>query len=283
MGELTLNEYTIEKSVYYRGELYLVRDNGSICRQPKLGEDIRKFDNVWIFGKQNRTTGYMRFNGQVVHKIVATAFYGEQPSSVHVVDHIDTNRGNNRAENLRWVTRLENLTANTKTLRSIKKKWGSVEAMLNDPNRKALVSPLRNRSWMPQSSLKTLIVDSLTPVAKQQNWLTPNAFPLCPEIDSIHPLWEYFSELLPGAIFSHNKFGETVIEKAELSDDGSFISVVTKIIDGIKDFGHATITYERGKFIHKAHGVFFTVEAATKSHFEKLGKLRESNLSKHEF
>ncbi|MEQ1723317.1 MAG: HNH endonuclease signature motif containing protein [Pseudobdellovibrio sp.] len=278
MRELSINDFKREVLVGYRGEEYLVRDNGAICRQPKFGEEIRKFDNVWIFGKQNRTTGYMRFNGQVVHKIVATAFYGEKPSSVHVVDHIDTNRGNNRAENLRWVTRLENLTANTITLRSIKKKWGSVEAMLNDPNPKALVSPLRNRSWMPQSSLKTLIVDSLTPVAKQQNWLTPNAFPLCPEIDSIHPLWEYFSELQQGAIFSHNKNGETLVVKADLSNDGSFISVVTKIIDGLKDYGHATIIFEGGKFIHKACGVFFSVEAANKSQNEVLGKLPYSRV-----
>ena len=45
----------------------------------------------------------------VVHRIVATAFHGEQPSEKHIVDHIDTNRRNNRAENLRWITRLDNL------------------------------------------------------------------------------------------------------------------------------------------------------------------------------
>ena len=265
MRELALNNYIREVSVCYQGEQYLVRDNGAICRQPRVDQENRKYDGVWIIGRQCRTSGYMRFNGQVVHKIVATAFHGEQPSTGHVVDHIDTNRRNNRAENLRWVTRLENLTSNPKTLRSINKKWGSVEAMLNDPNRKEVVEPLRNRSWMPQFSLESLITDSLTPLAKQQNWKTPNAFPLCPEIDSIHPLWEYFSLLQRGAIFSHNKFGENVVEAAELSNDGSFISVVTKIIDGIKDYGMVTITFERGHYIHMANGVFFTIEAATNS------------------
>ncbi len=264
-----------EVSVSYRGEQYLVRDNGSFCRQPRVGQEKRRFDGFWMFGRQCTTNGYMRFNGEVVHKIIATAFHDEQPSAGHVVDHLDTNRRNNRAENLRWVTRLENLTTNPKTLRSINKKWGSVEAMLNDPNRKEVVEPLRNRSWMLQFSLESLITDSLTPLARQQNWKTPNAFPLCPGKDSIHPLWEYFSLLQLGAIFSHNKYGETIVEKAQLSDDGSFISVVTKIIDGVKDFGLATVTFERGQFIHKAHGTFFTIEGATKRHFEMIGKLSD--------
>ncbi|MEK6627653.1 MAG: HNH endonuclease signature motif containing protein [Bdellovibrionota bacterium] len=275
MRELSLNSYTKEVSISYRGEQYFVRNNGAICRQPVVGQSKRKFDNIWTFGRQCRTNGYMRFNGEVVHKIVASAFHGEQPSAGHVVDHLDTNRSNNRAENLRWVTRLENLTANPKTLRAINKKWGSVEGMLNDPNRSEVVVPLRNRSWMPQFSLENLVTNSLTPLAKQQNWKTPNAFPLCPGEESVHPLWEYFSLLQPGALFSHNKYSENIVEIAQLSDDGSSISVVTKIIDGVKDFGLVTVTFERGQFIHKAQGTFFTIEGATKRHFEMIGKLSD--------
>ena len=42
----------------------------------------------------------MDIGTEVVHRIVATAFHGEQPSVKHIVDHIDTNRRNNRVENL---------------------------------------------------------------------------------------------------------------------------------------------------------------------------------------
>lgn len=275
MEKQSINDFKQELSVSFKGETYLVRDNGAICRLPKVGEPERKLDNVWLFGKQCRTSGYMRFNGEKVHIIVATAFHGVQPSRAHIVDHVDTNRRNNRAENLRWLTRLENLTSNIKTLRRINRKWGSVEEMLRDPDRVNVAEPLKNRSWMPQFSIKNLVTESYTPFAKQKNWKTPNAFPLCPGPDSIHPLWEYYSELQPGAIFSHNKYEESLVEIAELNKDGSFISVVTKIIDGIKDYGHVTITFENGRFIHKANGVFFTIESAIKSNNETIGKLIE--------
>jgi len=33
-----------------------------------------------------------------------TAFHGAPPTNDHFVDHIDTNKQNNRPANLRWVT-----------------------------------------------------------------------------------------------------------------------------------------------------------------------------------
>lgn len=45
-------------------------------------------------------------------EFIATAFHGEPPSPQYVVDHIDTNCRNNRPENLRWLTRLENALMN---------------------------------------------------------------------------------------------------------------------------------------------------------------------------
>lgn len=61
----------------------------------------RKLDNVWNFGEKNEKTGYTTAGTARVHIIVATAFHGENDSKKLVVDHIDTNRCNNRAENLR--------------------------------------------------------------------------------------------------------------------------------------------------------------------------------------
>lgn len=43
-----------------------------------------------------------------VHMLVAAAFIGPAPFAGATVDHQDTNKRNNRADNLEWVTRLEN-------------------------------------------------------------------------------------------------------------------------------------------------------------------------------
>lgn len=44
----------------------------------------------------------------MVHKLVASAFV-PNPNNLPVVDHINTNKEDNRPENLRWVTVLDNL------------------------------------------------------------------------------------------------------------------------------------------------------------------------------
>src|SRR5574344_1598132 len=120
------------KKCHYKGERYSVRDNGAIMRHGRDGMRLRKLDETWTFGKKDPNKGYMLFNGDGVHRIVATAFLGNPPTPQHVVDHIDTNRCNNRPENLRWVTKLENILLNPITVKRIISICGSVEAFLDD-------------------------------------------------------------------------------------------------------------------------------------------------------
>jgi len=66
---------------------------------------------------RNKKTGYYsvclselpRSKRIDVHRLVAVAFHGPQPSVNHLVAHNDGNRSNNTAENLRWATQSENL------------------------------------------------------------------------------------------------------------------------------------------------------------------------------
>lgn len=130
---VNIDDYNEVKDCIYKDEHYSARDNGAVIRHPREGKRIRKDDNVWTFGKPNEKTGYMEIAGQRVHRIVAFAFHGNPPTEQHVVDHIDTNRRNNRPENLRWLTRLENALNNPITRARIENICGSIEVFLADP------------------------------------------------------------------------------------------------------------------------------------------------------
>lgn len=137
----------------YKNELYAVRDNGAVLRYPHDGKRERKYDNQWTFGKPNKT-GYMEIASVRVHSIIATAFYGVPPTKNHVVDHLDTNRQNNRPENLRWVTRLENALLNPMTAKRIAMVCGSVEAFLADPSKFRDKFQEPNVKWMCTVSIQ---------------------------------------------------------------------------------------------------------------------------------
>ena len=126
-------EYTRELECEYKGERYKVRDNGAVLRMTREGKPKRPKDDIWTFGDRI-DRGYAWFCGEAVHRIVAIAFLGEPPTKQHVVDHIDTNRQNNRPENLRWLTKLENILLNPITKAKIEYWCGSVEIFLADPS-----------------------------------------------------------------------------------------------------------------------------------------------------
>lgn len=122
------------KECDYKGEHYSVRDNGAVMRHPKKHNHLRPLDNLWTFGKKNENNGYMFIGGVRVHQIVATAFHGIPEDKNMVVDHKDTNRCNNRPENLHWITRLENVLNNPITRAKIEFICGSIEKFIEDPS-----------------------------------------------------------------------------------------------------------------------------------------------------
>ena len=120
MSQMFIDQFDREVTCKYRDEIYNVSDNGAVLRNSRVGKRTRPTDNKWTLGKPNRRTGYVEIASVRVHRIVATAFYGVPPTKEQViVDHIDTNKQNNRPENLRWVTRLENILLNPITIKRI--------------------------------------------------------------------------------------------------------------------------------------------------------------------
>lgn len=146
--ESLLETYSGIHECHYKNEYYSVRDNGAVLRHTPINKRIRPKDNNWTFGKLNTKTGYLEIASVRIHRIVATAFHGEPPTKEHVVDHIDTNKQNNRPDNLRWVTRLENILLNPITARRIEIACGSVEAFLADPSKFRDKFSDPNYEWM---------------------------------------------------------------------------------------------------------------------------------------
>jgi hypothetical protein len=339
-------EYTREEVCVYKGRKYYVRDNGEIYRQCKEDGIIRKWDEKWTFGKFDPKTGYMLIDQERVHRIVCTAYHGEPVGDRNVVDHIDTNRCNNRPENLRWVSKLENTLLNPITRAKVELICGSVEAFLNNPQllyghesentnfswmravnkeeakhslerwKEWAAKPIEDRKpkghdvgqWIYEGEKPTTThkpsnrpryagpynsweehkaaieeankryyeeqygcKDSLTPGAKQLDWKTPTEFPQIPQEITATPLQDYLAHLPKGAIYTRNRWGESPVYEAAMSEDGSHLAVVTEI-SGVTHFALSEVTFENGFFVHKSIRTFFTEEGAQKYFTESLGR-----------
>ena len=143
-----LDQFDREITCTYRGEKYSVRDNGKVFRHSRVGNRKRPKDDKWDFGRANDKRGYMYLSSTPVHRIVATAFLGPEPSKDHVVDHKDRNRRNNRPENLRWVTKIKHLFINEASRRVIELAYGSIENFLEDPGQPLPGKLPPNFKWM---------------------------------------------------------------------------------------------------------------------------------------
>ncbi len=154
MNKVNVNDFSRQLECIYDSETYSVRDNGAVLRHPRDGKRPRPTDNKWTFGKPNNQNGYMYISQKRIHRIMATAFHGEPPTKEHVVDHIDTNRQNNRPENLRWLTRLENALLNPITVKRIEFICGSIDEFLKDPSKLRQSSFEPNLGWMRTVTLE---------------------------------------------------------------------------------------------------------------------------------
>jgi len=93
------------------------------------GRQVSNLGRLWhlvngcaYYPAVSQCTGYSRCQAEgkliSVHILVALAFLDPKPSATHTVDHIDQDRSNNRVENLRWATKVEQ--ANNRDFRNAK-------------------------------------------------------------------------------------------------------------------------------------------------------------------
>ena len=132
--------YSKEVECDYKKHHYSVRDNGAIMRheQGAVGE--------WSFGDL-RANGKPHYKGVNVERIVATAFHGAVSDDYSVVDHIDGNLENNRPENLRWLSPLEDILDNPETIKAINDLCGGFDSFLTAPSRLASLGNRYDQFW----------------------------------------------------------------------------------------------------------------------------------------
>lgn len=148
MENVDIDDFDQVITCTYGDETYSVRDNGAVLRHRREGGRKRPLDDEWKWGHLNEKRGYLYLSSHPVHRIVATAFHGPEPSKSHVVDHKDRNRQNNRPDNLRWVTRLDHIFANEGSRRAIEISYGSIEAFIENPKKPLPGKLPANFDWM---------------------------------------------------------------------------------------------------------------------------------------
>jgi hypothetical protein len=311
MMTIPIDHYGSEIELEYESEVYLVRDNGAVyC---KNGPDCRtnSLDETWTFGVQGPQDGYMRIGSATVHRLVAIAFLGPPPSKQYVVDHIDRDKTNNRIENLRWISNLDNLIRHPGVRKRIISAYGSLDRYFDDPStpaneldsdfawlkfiskedaqksREQLIKWTESDGFVTHGVLSNRVHGNIRP-------MPPTRPPLpVPEIQSLNQIamqrsWKIPTEFpcCPGDVrqnpleeYSCNLGAGAVFSRNEYGEflvvmaelGNSFLSVLSTDKNAVKPYAVAKITVENGKFVHEALGTFFDFNGAKKKHFGLLG------------
>ena len=271
--------YDEVKTCEYKGEIYSVRDNGAIMRHPREGKRLRPLDNKWTFGTIDTSKGYTMMSSTPVHRIVATAFLGEAPTKSHVVDHIDTNRQNNRPSNLRWVTRLENIILNDITRKKLELLCGcSIEKILEDLNilrdkpltpqfdwmravskEEAAKSLITWRNWVNNVSGREEYDRETTQYYKYRMRSNTMVYPLEP-IGGEQTLKAYFDNLKVKktfcyAVYKSGKYPYHILEYY-LNEDTNVLSVATTSNGGVKSLFLTSVTLSNNNYAYETRSFF---------------------------
>lgn len=248
---ITVDTYVNERECEFKGEKYIVRDNGAVMRLSKKNYRKRRLDNKWTFGVEDKTTGYLKFSSIPIHRIIATAFLGSPKDSNHVVDHINTNRQDNTPGNLRWVTRFENVFLNPITCRKLERLTGlNIDEIIQNPKILEYYKVPKNIAWMRkvsseesrncyQNLMNWALNSRIEPSKKrgtigewvyQTRYLPPKedtlehgkvdkVYPCCPSDNEERSLENYQRKLQPGTVFLETEI--TCVLARNSTDDGA--------------------------------------------------------------
>lgn len=270
-----IDDYKEERTCEFKGRKYSARDNGAVLRHAKEKGRSSRFDNIWTFGKKDHN-GYLAIAGVRVHLIIAEAFLPKKEDGM-VVDHIDTNRCNNRISNLRICTRLENILNNPITVGKIEHALGMpIEKVLKDISVLHNLNIPSNYTWMRrmnqteanqalakwQNMIRKPLSDSIeikdyskTPKAVQRDWIPRGYFPLCPQEHDASLITYKDNIHQNDCIFYHENHRYIALD-SELSIDRSTLAVKAHDANAIKQHILVLITYDKGWFIHTCKRFF---------------------------
>lgn len=306
-----IDEYTKEIICNYKKETYSVRDNGAVMRHSREVGRKRQQDNIWTFGKIDKR-GYFVISSVPVHRIIATAFLGEAPSKNHVVDHINTNRQDNSPENLRWVTRLENIILNPITCKKLMFKTGkTIDYILQYIEILHNIDFETDLRWMKTVTKEEskncydnlLLLAEKSGISKTERrgkigeWIFQRSniynyskekkkdylktkikdsdaknYPCFPIGDEEHSLEEYFNNLENGSVFLKTNYSEYLIQEKAMYNDSIIIRTKSSDDNAVKPFAVSIITFKNNQFSHTLYRTTFEEESSKKYFIEQQGK-----------